>query len=42
MDSKAEAEFIQEGIKVDAMKSWADKAIQKITDEQSRKVALAR
>ena len=28
--------------KVDAMKSWADKAIQKITDEQSRKVALAR
>lgn len=28
--------------KVDAMKSWADKAIQKITDEQSRKAALAR
>lgn len=28
--------------KVDAMRSWADKAIQKITDEQSRKVALAR
>lgn len=28
--------------KVDAMKSWADKAIQKIAEEQSRKVALAR
>ena len=28
--------------KVDAMRNWADKAIQKITDEQSRKVALAR
>ena len=28
--------------RVDAMKSWADKAIQKIAKEQSRKVALAR
>lgn len=28
--------------KVDAMRNWADKAIQKITDEQSRKVAFAR
>ena len=28
--------------KVDAMKSWADKALQKISEEQTRKVGIAR